>query len=175
MRGTSRRSQETRADEAAKNRRIGSDHESGRERDDEQPDGGAAQHDQRQQHQERGERGIERAGQALIGAEVDGLLEARALRVGEAKVTLTVLANAVEHDDRVVHREADDREDCRDKQGVHLNSDDVAQQGEESQQEQGVVQKGSYGGEAQYDRSFHAAEGPHDVEENEHRRPPRPR
>ena len=67
-------------------------------------------------------------------------------------------------------READDREDCRDKQGVHLNSDDVAQQGEESQQEQGVVQKGSNGGEAQYDRSFHAAEGPHDVEENEHRR-----
>ena len=60
---------------------------------------------------------------------------------GLARVADAVLPDAVEDDDRVVHREADDRQQRRHEQGIELETEQVPQDGEGADHHHHVVQE----------------------------------
>ena len=91
---------------------------------------------------------------------VDGVVERLVRR--QAPVLLEVLADAVEHDDRVVQRVADDREDGRDHGEIELGLRDR----EHAEHQDGVVHHGEDGAQ----RQPPGVEAEDDVERDQHQR-----
>ena len=60
-----------------------------------------------------------------------------------------VLANSVEHDDRVVHREADHREHCGHEQRIHLDAEEGPEDREGADDHDHVVQHRHKRGDAE--------------------------
>ncbi len=82
-----------------------------------------------------------------------------------------VLADAVEHDDRVVYREADDRQHRHDKGRLDLDGgrEQAAQDREDAQHDQRIVeQRGDSGGPVAQ-RMGDLVEGPPQVQQDAHR------
>ncbi len=55
-------------------------------------------------------------------------------------MTDAVLANAVEHDDRVVNRETNHGQECRDEQRIDLDVNQAPENREDAKDDKGVVQ-----------------------------------
>ena len=117
-----------RADE---DRRIGGDEDAPDHRRRERADDMAAEEEQRQQREKDGGRGHDGARQHRVDRHVDDLGGRQAL------VFAHHLADAVEHDHRLVERIADDGEDRRDRGLVELELGDA----EEADRQQEVVHR----------------------------------
>ncbi len=83
--------------------------------------------EEREQGEDDGERGIDRTHDGLRQAVVDDAFERGIGLPGK------VLANAVEDDNRVVHREADDRQDRRYKERIDLDIEKANQESKKPQ------------------------------------------
>src|SRR6266566_1358501 len=102
-------------------RRVGTTKDTDQQREREVADGYATKERQRTQCDQYGQRCVERAGHGLYQAGVDYLL--KCLR-GAA---LHVLTDTVEHNDCIVHRETDHRQQRGDEQRVDLDMKSPAQ------------------------------------------------
>ena len=137
-------------------RRVGPRDDPDEEREDELLGRGAAEEEQRGQRQDDGEARRDRPAERLQERVVDDLGERLAGVAG------AVLADPVEDDDRVVDAEADDREHRRHEQAVDLDVEERAQDGEEAEDDDDVVEEGDERGDAQ----LHVAEAEGDPAED---------
>uniref|UniRef100_A0A0N4ZLY3 LigA n=1 Tax=Parastrongyloides trichosuri TaxID=131310 RepID=A0A0N4ZLY3_PARTI len=133
--------------------REGADHDAEGQGDREAAQGLAAENGQDDQHDHRRQTGDDGPRQGLVDRQVDHVTQRHGL------VLAQVLAQAVEHDDGVVHRIADDREQGRDQVQAELHA-----QGDDEAERQGhVVQQPRHRADAELPGE---AEG--DVEEHQH-------
>ena len=114
-----------------------------------------AEDEERGNREERRQRRDDRARQALVDRLVADLGE------GDPLLALEKLADAVEHDDRVVDRVADDRQERGDHDERHL----AAAQREQAERDERVVREGDQAAEAEAE-----AEAEADVDQDRHER-----
>ena len=130
------RNEERRGEE---DRRVRPGDESHEERQDEAVNGGPAEEEEREENDDDGERRVERPYvrllQALPDRHVEGFSDAARL------ISPQVLADAVEHDDRVIDRESEDREERDDEERIRLESDGSPEDGEHPRRNDDVVEE----------------------------------
>src|SRR5438874_8405131 len=101
-----------------------------------------AEEEEREQGEDDGQRGDHGPRERLHDRVVDHRVERLAWIQAE------VLADPVEYHDRVVDREADDRQDCRDEEAVDLDLQEEPEDREDAQDDRGVVQQRDDGADA---------------------------
>src|SRR2546425_10950042 len=135
------------------------------EREREVPHRVAAEQVQREQGEDDGERGDDGPRERLHDRVIDDRVERL------AGVQPEVLADAVEDDDRVVDREADDREHGGDEEAVDLNVQEEAEESEDPEDDRRVVEQRDDGGDPVAERGpAEVPEGPRDEQHDEHAR-----
>src|SRR5579884_2834420 len=132
--------------------------------ENEEADRLAGEQEDRQQGQYHREGGVDRPHEGLQDAVVDDDVERLP---GPPR---RVLAYSVEDDDRVVHGEADDRQHGRHEWRIDLDVEEGAQNREDAEHDEDVVQHGGEGGHAETDRMWRVTEGEADVEQDDDRR-----
>ena len=81
-------------------------------------------------------------------------------------MALTVFANAVEYDDGVVDRKSNTGEYGGDEHRVDLDAGDLAEEGKDADEDEGVVDEGGDGGDSVAYGPLNIAEAPGEVDEN---------
>ena len=61
-----------------------------------------------------------------------------------------IFADAVEDDDRIMDRKADDRQNGGDKKRVNFDVEIVAKKGEQAEDDEGIVEQGNDGRDAKF-------------------------
>jgi len=129
------------------------------EREDEPADALCAEEEQREEH--------DQGARSCVDGPGHGLPEAAFGDGGEillaGGVEEEVVADAVEHHDGVVHRIADDAQERGDEEKVHFKCGEASDDGENSQRDQRVVERGDDGAECECPR----AEAARDFSESE--------
>src|SRR3954447_10142633 len=123
-------------------RRVGAGDDAQQQGEDEHPDRLAREQQQREQRDHDREAGRDRPAEGLE----DRVIDDGAERL--AGVPAAVLAHPVEHDDRVVDREADDRQDRGHEQAVDLDRAERAEDREDADNHQDVVEQRDEGRDA---------------------------
>ena len=120
----------------------------------------AAKQKERQQRKHDCERGVHRPNNRLRKTVVDDAFE------GRVSLLRKILANAVEHYDRVVHREPDHCQDGGHEQGIDLDVEEPTQDREDTDHEKNIMEHADDGRSPVAQRLLRISERKRDVHED---------